>query len=349
MRSKKLRQRGTSFINSPEEAKKKQGTFGKYFYLTVLALLVFIIAEWAYGRIFYINGVGFLESETTLIEARTPGRIIKINCKINDQVSERDPLVILSSSFGFSNGTFHNGTAYGQNYYKKDRRIIEIESKIKLLSQQINKTQEQIANLHGEYQRANELLADSAITRTAVLEIAEYLKTAEHELVLLNIKLDNELRILTSHEREVHLIPPNNNGEFNLYPGFTNGEILYAPKNGVVSFVYKRKGEVAVIGEPILKIASQDQNYIKTYFAGTHEKSVVVGDEVKVYFENGEKSKGIIKEIYPTALVQPPEIKQRFGSVKRYIIAKIVPKDFPAWDRILETKAKVLVTKKWFN
>lgn len=348
MRSKKLRQRGNSFINSPEEAKKKQSTLGKYFYLTVLALLVFIIAQWAYGRIFYIKGVGFLESETTLIEARTPGRIVKINCKINDQVSERDPLVILSGS-GFSNGTFHNVSAYGQNYYKKDRRIIESESEIKLLSQQINKTQEQISNLRGEYQRASELLVDNAVTRTKVLEIAEDLKTAEHELVLLNIKLDNELKILTSHEREFNLVPANNYGEFNLYPGFTNGEILYAPKNGVVSFVYKRKGEVAKIGEPILRIASQDQNYIKTYFAGAYEKSVVVGDEVKVYFENGEKSKGIIKEIYPTTLVQPPEFKQRFGSVKRFIIAKIVPKDFPAWDRILETKAKVLVTKKWFN
>ncbi len=71
------------------------------------------------------------------------------------------------------------------------------------------------------------------------------------------------------------------------------------------------------------------------------------GDEVKVYFENGEKSDGVIRKIYPTAISHASEIENRFGAIKRSIIAEIVPEDFPSWDRILETRVKVLLKKKW--
>ena len=66
-----------------------------------------------------------------------------------------------------------------------------------------------------------------------------------------------------------------------------------------------------------------------------------------LYFENGETSAGVIRKIYPTAISNASEIENRFGAIKRSLIAEIVPVDFPSWDRILETRVKILLKRKW--
>ena len=116
----------------------------------------------------------------------------------------------------------------------------------------------------------------------------------------------------------------------------------------MVSEIYKRRGEVAKVGEPILKIVDPDHNFVMTYFTGEHENAVKVGDQATIQFANGEESMGVIRKIYPTALDQPKQLKNRFGSAQRYIIAEIVPEDGTAWQRILETEVNVRVRKKWF-
>ena len=71
------------------------------------------------------------------------------------------------------------------------------------------------------------------------------------------------------------------------------------------------------------------------------------GDEVNIHFENGEIMKGHIRKIYPTAFTQPVEIKKRFGSINRYLIAEIEPESEIALDRVLETKVDVMLRRKW--
>ena len=101
------------------------------------------------------------------------------------------------------------------------------------------------------------------------------------------------------------------------------------------------------IGEPIIKVINDKNTFVKAYFSSSLEKSIHAGDEVKVYFENGEKSDGIIHKIYPTAISNASEIENRFGAIKRSLIAEIVPVNFSSWDRILETRVKVLIKRTW--
>ena len=124
--------------------------------------------------------------------------------------------------------------------------------------------------------------------------------------------------------------------------------ILNSPAEGVVSEIYKQKGEVAKVGEPILRINEKGNNFIKTYFTGKHEDAIDVGDQAWIIFADGGRSTGVVRQIYPTASDQPKQLRNRFGAARRYIIAEIVREDGNPWERILETEVTVRMKKKWF-
>ncbi|MFQ5754346.1 MAG: hypothetical protein ACE5HI_20380 [bacterium] len=204
MRSKRLRKRGQSFIKNQQEVKKKQFTWGKYFYLIVLCISVFMIIQWVYNKIFFVNGVGFLESETTFVEARTPGRIMAIKCNINDQVSAGEPLVMLGN-VGSAHLINNKGLGLNGPYYTRERQIIDIESRINLLKQEINQSQEKIKILKEDFKRAGKLLAMNAITRPQFRNIEDKLKNSENELTLMGIKYNNAIRLLDTYKKQYYL------------------------------------------------------------------------------------------------------------------------------------------------
>ena len=334
MRSKRLRKRESSIIKA-QKVEKKRISWGKYVYLAVLLLMGIAAVRWTYERVFFMKGTGFLKAETTFVEARTIGRIQEIKCSINDRVSEGQPLV------QFGNVVFANQLEIelSGGDYSTARKIIDLTGKIELFKQNIFQKKETIVQLKSEYQRAKELIAIDAITRSQLLTLEDRLKRAEYDLSALQIVFGATSKKLISYKNQMYLDPSGY--------GIVGERVLYAPKAGLVSTIYKHKGEVVRAGEPIIKIIDEKNTFVKAYFSSVFEKSIHGGDEVKVYFENGEKSDGVIRKIYPTAISHASEIENRFGAIKRSLIAEIVPADFPSWDRILETRVKVLLKKKW--
>ncbi|MCH7677040.1 HlyD family efflux transporter periplasmic adaptor subunit, partial [candidate division KSB1 bacterium] len=223
--------------------------------------------------------------------------------------------------------------------YSTARKIIDLTGKLELFKQNIFQKKETIVQLKSEYQRAKELIAIDAITRSQLLTLEDRLKRAEYDLSALQIVFGATSKKLKSYKNQMYIDPSGY--------GIVGERVLYAPKAGLVSTIYKHKGEVVRAGEPIIKIIDEKNTFVKAYFSSVFEKSIHGGDEVKVYFENGEKSDGVIRKIYPTAISHASEIENRFGAIKRSLIAEIVPADFPSWDRILETRVKVLLKKKW--
>ena len=334
MRSKRLRKRASSVIKA-NEVEKKRISWGKYVYFMLLLLIGLTAVQWAYERLFFMKGTGFLKAETTFVEARTTGRIHEIKCSINDRVVEGQSLVQFGSVI-FAN---HIQTELYGGDYETERKIIDLTGKLELIKQNIFQKKENISLLKSEYRRAKELIAIDAITRSQLLTLEDKLNRAEYDLSALQITFGSTSKKLKSYRSQMYIDPSGR--------GVVGERVLYAPKAGLVSTIYKQKGEVVRAGEPIIKIINANKTFVKAYFSSAFEKSIHDGDLVKVYFENGEKSDGIIRKIYPTAISRASEIENRFGAIKRSLIAEIVPADFPSWDRILETRVKILLKKKW--
>ena len=344
MRSRILRKRGTTFIQNPAEVKKKQIPWGKYAYIVVLCFLGTSAVKWGYGKIFYVRGLGFLESETKHVEAPVTGRIMDIKCKINDVVSKGEPLIFINNP-RFYYAMNRRGALGGSGYGIDEHKLIDIKSQVSLLKKEIEQSREVLRTLKEERHKARSLLEAHAITRPQLVRLEDKMKTSANHAQLLKIKLDAAERILELYLGQRGDLTEVGTG---VSSGGISEGILYASSPGVVSRIYKQEGEVAKVGEPVIQIVDQKKNFIKAYFSGNHENEIRVGDEAKICFETGEKSSGIVRKIYPTASSQPSELRKKFGPAQRYIIAEIVREDGKPWKRILETEVEVSVRKKWF-
>ncbi len=347
MRVKQLRKRGNDFIQPPKEPAKKKIAYGKYVYLLVLTSIVWFSGQWFFQRYFHINGTGFLECEETYIEARTPGRIKKIYCSVNDPVNKGDALVLLGDQSYATGNSVTNNSGWDFGSVEEERKIIDLQSDIHILKLSVAQNKTVVSQLKSEYKRAKKLFSIKAITHQKLMQIKDKLNQAGFDWSVLQIKLDSKIKTLSTYQRR-YLIPVSSGETDTHFTSSYSREILDAPQDGIVAKVYKHVGEIAQVGEPVLKIVNPLKNHIKTYFPGTLENKIKVGDEVNITFENGEKSKGIIHKIYPTAFEQPNERRYNIELVERYIVAEIIPKHSEGWNRILDTKVNVTLNKNWF-
>jgi len=302
-----------------------------------IAGLTGYLVQWSYENFMFVTGLGFLEAETTYVEARTPGRIIKFSCQINDTVKVGQPLVILGQA---QSATFIGSN--GSPYTEQERQIINAESKIKQLQEEIDYKNDEVRKLAREHSRGKKLIAINVITHPELLSIEEKLKNARYEFSILNIQLDAAIKLLKSYKERYNV-----NAGIGLIAGVRGERVLYAQEDGIVSSIFKERGEVARVGEPVIKIMNQKKVFIRAYFSGSHENSLHKGDKVRVVFANGEKSEGLVRDIHPTAHAEPDEIQKHFGVADRHLIAEIVPAGNETWHRVLETKVKILLPKKW--
>ncbi len=341
MRSKILKRREKHLIKSIAQRQKKERSWGKYIYLIAISLLIAFTSKWGFEKIYYIKGVGFLEARTALVTARATGRIMQISCAINDTVKIGMPLVWLDRTDSTATVFFEPVRA---EYYTNQRRIIDARRLIALLHERIELKQKSIKTLSDEVRQANELRKLNAILLSEQRKLAFELEKAKFALAELQIELKAALRTLQSYERQRTVLSANTAHS----PYDIRGEeTLSASQEGIISAVYKKQGEVITAGEQVLKITDTSMNYIKAYFEEAHEGQLKNAEEVTLKFENGDTSTGLVRKIYPVTSAQPPEIKHRFGKVRRFLIAEITPVEDQVWTRIHETQVTVFAKRKW--
>ncbi len=328
-------------IRTPSDSGKTTAPWGKALYLISITCLAGYLIVWAYEHLLFVTGVGFLEAETTYIEARTPGRILKFNCDINDTVKVGQPLVILGETRSVTLiGMNGNGN---ESYTEQERKLIGADGKIKQLREEILHKKQEIGRLRQEHTRGSNLLAINVITRPDFIRIEERLKDATYQRSILEIQLEAATKLLASYKERYSYDP-----DFGFISGTGGERVLRAQEEGVISSIFKERGEVARLGEPVIKIMNPGKVFIRAYFSGSNEKSLFKGDRVKVIFANGERSEGLVRDIHPTAYSQPAEMQKRFGVADRQLIAEIIPANDEPWRRVLETKVRVLVPRRWF-
>ena len=189
MRSKIIRKRGNSFIKSPEPAGKPLTPWGKYIYVIALFIAGLSGLNWLHYKIFYFEGVGYLESVTKLMEAPVTGRIVDIRCNINDEVTEGQALVFLSHPRTVYSMN-RDGGAMADRYAADAAKIIDAESRLDLFKHEIQQSKDDHFLLQVERRKARELLAIQAITRSELSDVEKQLRQLEHEVKLLQIKYE---------------------------------------------------------------------------------------------------------------------------------------------------------------
>jgi HlyD family secretion protein len=103
------------------------------------------------------------------------------------------------------------------------------------------------------------------------------------------------------------------------------------PIDGTLLIKYKEKGELAVPGQPLYKMAPLDELILRAYVTGRQLSSVKTGEEVKVRYDTAEglgELSGVVSWISSSAEFTPKIIQTREERVNLvYAIKVIVPND----------------------
>jgi multidrug resistance efflux pump len=342
------KRRKRSLIKSPEERERKRIPWGKYLYFGILVLIAIALLRWGYEKLAYVKGAGILEGEATSIEARITARIMSVNCKINDMVSKGEPLVFLDKS-----ELEYKIAAREREIEEKTRnfrqKVLDIENELRLLEAERKKRKEEVGYLEKEYKRAKDLLALEAITRSRLLNIDYDFKLAQNAFSLLSTKVALTVAKLASLEEEYNDYQGKAREEMRRLYRLLKETVLVAPHKGIVTEIYKQRGEVARPGEPILEIADPSKNYIKAYFAESDENVLQSGQKVIILFANGDRSHGKIERIYPVTLPLPPEYRREYKPQGRFMTAEITPLEGKSWDEALKSRATVKLKMNRLN
>ncbi len=343
MYTKKLRKREQTFIRSSQEPVKKKAQFGKYFYLSIVAVILISFGKFVGEKIVFNKGIGFLEAEPIYIEANTAGRIRNINYAINDTVNLKKPVVVLDKSWAADSPNGYN--ASNNSYYTNERRLINSEKEISILRTDIAANEEKLRQVKTEYLKAEDLFFANAMIQSDLFAVETRLKNVEAKISTQKIELAAARKRLKSYRNQQNNLhnPASNNGST-----IAGNTFIYSTRAGIVSNIFKNKGEVVKLGEPIVKLINPENEVIRTYFLAGTENSVSAGDNAKIHFENGDRAEGVVSKIYTATAEQPPEIQHKFGKAQRFIIAEIIP-NISLNNRVFDTQVEVYITKKWLT
>ncbi len=316
--------RRTTPIISPEEMRRKSFPWGKVIYFGILGALAIGFGIWGFGKLFYIRGQGILEAEAVKVESKLNARIVEIRPGINDKVSKDEPVVFLDKASLQAQATAKDTADVSRKDDFSTYELLEAENRLALVKKERKNQEEWVDNLRGEYDRARRLLALEAITRPQFLEIEQTLKAEERNLSVLS----TELRLAKTS-----------------YETYKYDTVLIAPISGVVTKIYKKAGEMALRGQPIIAVADPSKFYVKAYFDSADEGKLYVGRKVKIIFANGDKYKGEIRQVYPASHKLPPVYKTYYGPENTPIVTEIdlLAKEPPK--QTLGTKAEVVFTR----
>ncbi|KAA3613897.1 MAG: HlyD family efflux transporter periplasmic adaptor subunit [Calditrichaeota bacterium] len=353
MHAKRLKKHNASLVQSAKEHKKNSPIpWGKIIYLGIFIFLLFKAASWAYRNSLYIEATGYIFSNESFVETQVPGTIVKINCSVNDLVRRGDPLIYLAG-YGFESQAENGFFSIGSHSVIR-RRLVEAENEHKILNKEISLVEGELRDNRNEKQRALKLLNASAISLSRFNGVSKKVEETSHRLILLRTKSLAAQRLVNTLKSELGKVAGNGGG---FHYNFTNPEaaadwpadrILRAPIDGKITAVSQKLGEVAQPGELVVKIAEMDDFFIKAFFKVSSEGAFDVGDQVRIRYENGDRSLGLVQKIYVAADATPHVFRGQFAAPQNMIVAEIKPLDDAPNDHILAMKVKVYVKRSLF-
>lgn len=145
---------------------------------------------------------------------------------------------------------------------------------------QIAATRQQLAKAQLEQTRTAALLKDGAATRKQMDDADNAVRVLKSQLEAQVSMLNNSTRSLNSQMSGADI------QRYQVLDQLKKCHIT-SPITGTILEKYAERGEFAVIGKPLFKVADVDQMYLRAYITSAQLAKVKVGQRVKVFSDYG--------------------------------------------------------------
>lgn len=342
--SKKSQIRGTREKEAP-----KSTNWDRVVYLSLLGIAIVALIYFVGKANLFISGEGRII--TNQLEIRSPSdiRIQEIFVQPGDSVLKSDTL------FQF---TFLEWNQSADSLDDLKKRLLQYQDELDELQGELGIKQKQLDQTRSElsyYQDRLEMLRREV--RLGVTTVSD-LNSTEERILSLRSEFENS-------NEQVNLIKRQRNRLQALIADPYKMETSIALKNmqkmkmifsspvaGLVTGVYKTDTELSLKSERVVTILSENTNLkIQAILEQEDGKHLNIGDQMDVTFDNGEKSSGIISDIYAAESIvdRPTSSSNNALKFSIQLIAELKPENA---DELKKWKANnkigVTVTKTIF-
>lgn len=190
------------------------------------------------------------------------------------------------------------------------------QSKVGTIEAQIAVLQAQKQTAEKDFARISAMLKDGAATQRDYDNVSGQLNVINKQIAQAKSQLvgiQGELKSLTSQESQV--------------TDMVAKSVIKSPIAGTILDKYIEKGELAVPGKQLYKIADTKTLVLKVYVSGSLLPKVVVGKKVAVYIDkdakSDEKLEGVVTWVSPQAEFTPKIIQTKEERVDLVYAVKV--------------------------
>lgn len=220
--------------------------------------------------------------------------------------------------------TIREGQKIGQTdtlqlYLKKKQMEAALKAVISRLDQinaEIRVQEVQQENIERDYKRFGTLFLEEAATKKQLDDLE-----GQIEMTWARIGALNSQKLSVYAERDAQ------NAQILQLEDQINRSVISAPAEGQVLETFVKKGEMAVAGRPVAKIANLSELILRVFIDGDQLSSIKTGDRVKVLFDGPEDMlslEGTVTWISPEAEFTPKIIQTREERVNLVYAVKVL-------------------------
>ena len=217
------------------------------------------------------DAMGVFEATEVVVSAKAQGEIISLDLNEGDEVKTDVTLGIIDAT-----------KLNLQQQSLQDNRDAQT-ARILNLQEQTASIQQHINNLQQEHDRFSSLLAKGAATQKQVDDLANQIKVMKAQLSA------TQSQLRSANESIQHQADASDQ-QMKIVGSQLEDAVIKSPIDGTILKKYAERGEYAVPGKALFKVADLQEMILRAYITADQFDQLQLGQQVKVMVDNGSEA-----------------------------------------------------------
>lgn len=251
---------------------------------------------------------GNFEAEEILVPAEANGVLKEMYVREGDQLREGDKIARIDTV---------------QLHLKKMQVIAgrsAVQAKLTQIRSQVTVQEISLSNLEREHKRFSALFQEDAATEKQLDDIRGQMDVARAQIEALKSQ-----SLVVYAERDAQ------DAQILQLEDQIRRSLILSPSDGQLLEIFVRRGEMAMAGRPVIKMAELSNLTLRVFIDGNQLSSIKLGDVVNVSYDGKDnmlQTEGVISWVSPEAEFTPKIIQTREERVNLvYAVKVLVPND----------------------
>lgn len=239
--------------------------------LSIINLSVIICMSSCKGNEGKYDAMGVFEATEVVVSAKAQGELISFDVIEGDEVKTDVVLGIIDAT-----------KLNLQQQSLEDSRDAQT-ARILNLQEQTASIQQQISNLQQEHERFSGLLAKGAATQKQVDDLANQIKVLKAQLSATQSQLRSANESI-QHQADAA------SQQIKIVDSQMDDAVIKSPIDGTILKKYAERGEYAVPGKALFKVADLQEMILRAYITADQFDQLQLRQQVKVMVDNGNEA-----------------------------------------------------------